>query len=172
MFRAASIASFALLLTACATTPAAPLTPDSSATIDYTVTPCFGWCPAFSLSVEADGDGTYEGQAFVAQRGKAQFAASEAEYAAFERRLAPFRPARSVTYGYENCEGLVHTDAPSVTITWREPGEEPVTLDWYMGCRQPGLTENSDALYKAWQELPVDDLVGSDENRQTYGRLE
>ena len=62
------------------------------------------------------------------------------------------------------------TDSPSVTVTWRDPGEEPVTLNWYMGCRQPGLADNSEALYKAWEELPVDALVGPDEGRQNFGR--
>ena len=168
IIRAALIASFALLLTACATTPTAP---DNSATIDYTVTPCFGFCPSFELSVTAEGDGTYEGQAFVARRGEASFMASDAEYQAFARRLAPYRPKESVSYGHDNCDGPVATDSPSVKITWRDPGEQPVTLYWYMGCRQPGLTENSEALYKAWQELPVDDLVGDDEDRQGYDRF-
>ncbi|MBB3032896.1 DUF6438 domain-containing protein [Alteriqipengyuania lutimaris] len=159
----------ALPLAACAT-PAIEDTPASS--IEYSLTPCFGFCPSFSLAVNEDGKGTFDGERFVAHEGPAQFTASRAQAAAFARRLAPFRPESSVSYGYENCDGPVATDSPSVKITWREPGSEPVTLKWYMGCRQPGLTENRDALYKAWRELPVDELVGSDEERQTYGRVD
>ena len=170
MIRSVPICGPVFALVSCATPGAMP-DENPVATIDYSLGPCFGFCPSFELSVTPEGAGTYEGQAFVAKQGEAHFTASDAEYRAFARRIAPFRPARSVSYGYDNCDGPVATDSPSVTITWRDPGEEPVTLNWYMGCRQPGLAENSDALYKAWQELPVDSLVGSDEKRQEYGRF-
>ena len=170
MIRSVPMCGLAFALVSCAT-PGAMADDGAATRIDYSLSPCFGFCPSFELSVTPEGEGTYEGQAFVARQGAARFTASEAEYRAFARRLAPFRPAKSVSYGYNNCDGPIATDSPSVIITLRDPGEEPVTLNWYMGCRQPGFAENSEALYKAWQELPVDDLVGDDEDRQGYDRF-
>ena len=168
MLKTVPICALALALGGCVT-PVTHGDTGAPSSIDYSLTPCFGFCPAFSLSVSDDGTGTYDGQAFVATRGEAGFMASDAEFAAFAHRLAPFKPQKSVNYGYENCDGPVATDSPSVSITWHDPGEDPVTLTWYMGCRQPVLVENSDALYTAWQELPVAELVGSDEERQNFG---
>ena len=169
MIRPVLICALPLALAACVTPGEAPGELASAATIEYAVTPCFGFCPAFQLSVTGDGAGTYTGEGYVQEKGTAAFTASPEELAAFVRRIAPFRPETSVTYGYDNCDGPLRTDSPSVKITWRDPGSDPVTLDWYMGCLQPGLVENSEALYKAWQELPVDDLVGANESRQSYG---
>ena len=169
MIRLVPICALPLALAACVT-PGDAGTDLTESTIEYSIGPCFGFCPSFALSISPEGEGSYEGRAFVANRGKADFTATDVEYRAFAQRLAPFRPDRSVKYDYENCDGPVATDSPSVTITWRNPGEPPVTLNWYMGCRQPGLAENSKALYRAWEELPLESLVGSDEQRQTYGR--
>ena len=168
MIRTVSICALPLAIAGCVTPAAGPSSTAPVEKIDYAVTPCFGFCPSFTLSVAQDGAGTYRGKRFVQQKGAASFTASPDEVEAFARRLAPFRPESSVEYGYENCDGPVATDSPSVKITWHEAGKQPVTLNWYMGCRQPGLVENRDALYQAWQELPVDDLVGTAENRQMY----
>ena len=171
MVQSLALFSLAFSLGGCVT-PADTPANAVGATIDYSLSPCFGFCPSFDLSVTPDGAGTYDGKGWVATRGEARFTASDWQYRAFAERLAPFRPESSVTYGYDNCDGPLATDSPSVEITWREPGEEPVTLNWYMGCRQPGLAENSQAISSAWQELPVGDLVGSDEERQKYGGFE
>ncbi|GAB5347575.1 DUF6438 domain-containing protein [Alteriqipengyuania sp. 357] len=172
MLKTVPICALTLALAGCATPGMGDGSAPPPASVDYTVTPCFGFCPSFSMSVSADGKGTYDGERFVKEQGTAAFSASPEEVAAFFDRIAPFRPEESVQYGYENCDGPVATDSPSVKITWHEAGAEPVTLDWYMGCRQPGLTQNREALYKAWQELPLADLVGTDENRQQYAGYE
>ncbi|MEL7685896.1 DUF6438 domain-containing protein [Citromicrobium bathyomarinum] len=171
MIRILTICALPFAVAGCVTPGQAPDSAASAETIEYSLTPCFGFCPSFRLSVARNGAGTYHGERFVQQKGTAAFTASQREFEAFAERLAPFRPESSVAYGYENCDGPVATDSPSVKITWHEAGREPVTLDWYLGCRQPGLVENRDALYQAWQELPVDDLVGTAENRQIYDRL-
>ena len=132
-------------------------------------TPCFGFCPAFTARIAANGQGTYEGGAFVATKGAASFTVSPAEFAAFEQRLAPFRLARTKLFNHGNCTAPLATDSPSVKVTWEAAGREPVVLDWYLGCRQPGLTERSDDIYDAWKELPaLAELVGEDQNRQAY----
>jgi len=155
-------------LAGCVTAPA----PSRVESISFETEPCFGFCPVFSFEVGADGQGSYEGGSSVRQQGAHAFTASPGQFAAFRDRLAPFRPDRSEAWGRGNCDGPVATDSPSVKVTWRDETGESVTLEWYMGCRQPGLTEQSDRIYKAWQELPLAALVGEDAERANYRRLE
>ena len=171
MLKTIPICALTLALAGCVTT-ATQESPAMPSAVEYSLTPCFGFCPSFALSLDADGKGTYRGEAFVKQQGKSMFEASPEQVAAFVERIAPYRPESSVSYGYENCDGPVATDSPTVTITWKDADAAPVTLEWYMGCRQPGLNENRDALYRAWQELPVGNLVGDDEERMNYPRYE
>ena len=138
------------------------------AAIRFTTSPCFGFCPDFTVQVPQEGLAGYEGRRFVAVKGFHDFAVSQAEFAAFRERLEPFRPEQSVRYDYEHCDGPVATDSPSVAVTWTMVGGEEVTLDWYMGCRQPGLSENAEEISGAWRELPLDDLVGTEQNRAAY----
>jgi len=154
-------------LAGCVTTPE----PSNVASISFETEPCFGFCPQFAIEVRADGQGTYQGGTSVRQQGNHTFTASPTEFAAFRDRLAPFRPAQSAAWGHDKCDGPIRTDSPSVKVTWRDQTGESVTLDWYMGCRQPGLAEHSDEIYKAWQELPLDALVGNDDERANYPRL-
>lgn len=154
---------FACLASACTTAAPAPEPAGTPTSIRFETGVCFGTCPAFNAQVSSDGTGTYEGSNFVAVEGAASFAVSPSEFIAFERRLAPYRPAESVQYGYDNCDGPLATDNPSVMVTWLGEDGNSVTLDWYMGCRQPGLSENSNAIYQAWQELSgLAELVGSE----------
>lgn len=167
MKRAVSACVFALGLCACV--QAGDVGAPQTERISFSVEPCFGFCPDFSLSVDADGRGTYEGENFVAARGSHSFSASPAEFAAFRDRLAPFRPVDNVEYGYDNCDAAVMSDMPSVNVTWHESDGSSTTLNWYMGCRQSGLSDRRDEIYRAWEELPVADLVGADKDRPTFG---
>jgi hypothetical protein len=158
-------------LAGCVTSPAPSPEQSKVASIAFETAPCFGFCPQFGIDVSA-GQGIYDGKSSVLKQGTHSFTVSPAEFAAFRDRLAPFRPEQSVAWGRDNCEGPVRTDSPSVKITWRDQTGESVTLDWYMGCRQPGLAEQSDEIYEAWQELPLAALVGDDAERSTYSGLE
>lgn len=155
--------SAALMLSACTT----PATAENVTSISFETGVCYGTCPAFTAQVGSDGVGAYEGNAFVANEGAHDFQVTPAEFAAFESRLAPFRPEASVSYGFDNCDGPVATDNPSVKVTWLDEDGNSVSLDWYMGCRQPMLSEDSDAIYKAWQEISaLSELVGTSEQRR------
>lgn len=156
----------ALLLSGCVTAPAAI---DGVERITIRTAPCFGFCPVFEATVSADGAGSYAGETFVKTRGTRTFTASPAEFAALRDRLAPFRPAGDVAYGYDNCDGPLATDLPGVTVTWHDADGEGTTLAWDMSCRQPGLAENADTIYRAWEELPLEALLGPDEERMNYG---
>jgi hypothetical protein len=56
------------------------------------------------------------------------------------------------------------TDNPSVRIVWMSERRVDI-LNWYLGCKQPGLAEHQDQIYDAWKELPVAQLVGADNSR-------
>ena len=158
----------ALLASACSSTPPAQATRAVRA-ITFEAGACYGFCPDFTATIEADGRGSYHGRGFVKARGEHKFAAEPERFDALRKRLAPFRPDRSVAYDGDHCDGPVATDNPSVKVTWRDADGTSTTLDWYMGCRQPGLADRSDALYHAWQEVPaIAALVGPDEERDGY----
>lgn len=158
----------ALALAGCTTTPTQDNAGSMVESIAFSTGPCFGACPVFEIELDRSGDGTYRGERFVAVKGERPFTASAVEWQAFTERLEPFRPETSVSYGFENCDGPTVTDQATVAVTWRDADGIETTLDWYMGCRQPGLAENGERLYGAWQELPLDDLVGTMEDRFRY----
>ena len=134
--------------------------------ISFSATGCFGPCPVFDFTIEASGKGTYEGEAYVAVRDEREFTATREQFQALVERLAPFRPRGEVTYD-QSCDGPWATDNPSVRIAWYD-NEKVDILNWYLGCEQPGLVEHTAEIYEAWRELPLDDLVGTADNRFTY----
>ncbi|UVI38856.1 DUF6438 domain-containing protein [Qipengyuania spongiae] len=154
-------------LAACATVPALEA---GAERISFSAEPCYGFCPAFEVTAGADGEGRYEGRSSVKVTGARQFSVTPEEFAAFRDRLAPYRPAQDVRYDHENCDAPLATDMPAVQVIWREANGRSTTLDWYMGCAQPGLAENREAIYGAWRELPLEELVGADSERQGYAR--
>lgn len=157
----------ALTLAGCTTVPGEEPA-QGAESIAFATGPCFGACPMFEVELAADGEGIYRGERFVAVKGERSFTASAAEWQAFAERLAPYRPETSVKYGHGACDGPAVTDQASVVVTWRDADGTETTLDWYLGCRQPGLAENAEAIYGAWQELPLDDLVGTADDRFRY----
>jgi hypothetical protein len=112
MRRIAAIA--AVLLAGCATTSGAGSEPPQQVTFE--TTPCFGGCPVFSLTLDADGHGVYEGGRFVKTTGRHEFSASRGQVGAFFDRIRPFRPDGAVRYDMAHCPGPAHTDAPSVNV--------------------------------------------------------
>lgn len=154
------------MLASCATAGGTPA-PVESVTFETTV--CYGSCPVFSITVDAQGNGTYRGERFVAQKGEHRFTAIPAQIDAFLARIAPFRPDGRVAYDYEHCSVPVATDNPSVKVAWQS-AESTDSLTWYLGCREPAMLRIEPGLYEAWQELPLDDLVGTSENRFDYER--
>lgn len=128
--------------------------------IEFTITECYGTCPAFTLSIGPDGKGEFDGGHFVRVRGKREFEASPEQISAFVSRLQPFRPKGSARYDYENCSVGVATDNPTIRVRWTGSQTED-SLDWYTGCDEPALVKISPNLYEAWKELPIQELVGN-----------
>jgi len=157
--------SAAAWLAGCATTSGTNAEPPRE--VSFEATPCFGSCPVFSVTIDADGHGVYEGGRFVKTRGRHEFTASRAEMRRFFDRIAPFRPNGVATYQMGNCPGPAHTDAPSIKVRWISATRAD-SLDWDLGCQVEALKAIEPNLEQAWQELPLDDLVGRAENRFEY----
>lgn len=155
------------LLAACSQTPPPSSQPSPVQSVDFETTPCFGSCPVFKIRLFSDGKGEYEGGRFVARKGAHSFTATPEQVQAFYERLGPFRPQGEVRYDHGNCPVPVSTDSPSIDVRWRSAAGEDA-LHWYRGCRVPALTRITPDLYEAWKELPLDDLVGTAENRFEY----
>lgn len=153
------------LLAGCTTMGGSASSPPQS--VEFGVTPCFGSCPDFSLTLSADGQGVYEGGGFVKVKGTHKFTATPAQVQAFFDRLEPFRPAGEVRYDYGNCPVPVATDSASVNVRWKSAAGED-SLHWYRGCRVDALMKIKPDLQDAWKVLPLDDLVGTAENRFEY----
>ncbi|MBO9498387.1 MAG: hypothetical protein J7496_10180 [Novosphingobium sp.] len=163
-----AILAAAALLTGCAIMPEAD-SPPPPQSVRFETTPCFGSCPVFVVTVSADGHGTYEGGRFVKTKGTHEFTATPEQVRTFFARLRPFRPHGGKRYDYGHCPVPVATDSPSVDVRWIAPGGHD-SLNWYLGCRVPELETIRPDLRNAWQELPLDDLVGRAENRFEYDR--
>ena len=106
MIRIATICALPFAVAGCVTPGQAPDTAASAETIDYSVTPCFGFCPSFRLSVAENGAGTYHGERFVQQKGDAAFTASQEEFEAFAERL--HQHVRTDLWGYAPQEQLTN----------------------------------------------------------------
>jgi len=128
--------------------------------ISYATGPCFGTCPVYTVTVHADGSGTFEGQRFTAVTGSRAFRVTPDEYRRFAAALAPYRPdgERRVEMDSPDC-GPAPTDMPSVDVNWAMASGGAGHLHFYHGCRV-GNAAMAEALRDAPKLLPIADLIG------------
>ena len=157
--KASAMTAAPALFLACS--PAASSGSDSPVeTITYETGPCFGACPVYRITVLSTGTGTFEGRRFTAVTGLRSFRVTPEQYRAFERQLAPARPASgSARYSGDSCQNQA-TDLPSVEVGWHSRlGHQQLSFSY--GCdmeRNRGLAEG---LRSAPELLPIAELVGS-----------
>ena len=132
-----------------AATPAAA----QAQSITYETGPCFGFCPIYRVTVNANGAGVYEGIRHVTVRGQRRFRLTPAQYRAFARHLEPVRPARgSIRYRGNSLCGPEATDQSSAEVTWQR-GRARQSLYFYYGCRRQGAI--GERLQRAPALLPI-----------------
>jgi hypothetical protein len=155
--RIAFIAIAAAALSGCAT--AAPETPARGLrAISYETGPCFGACPVYKVTVNADGSGVFEGRRFTAE-GARSFRVSPREFRDFAARLEPLRPkSGAVRYDSSRCE-RVATDMPSVDVEWIEAGGAAQQLNFYFGCDMEKNRGMAERLRSAPASLPIAELI-------------
>lgn len=137
-----------------------PTTP--LAEIIYTTEPCYGTCPVYSVTVSNRGmPGVFEGVRHTAVTGRREFPLQPADFNRFSVALADARAAdpRAYESNGANCKLMV-TDAPSVTVTFREGTAAPRTFRYYYGCRDPQNAKLAESLRRAPTLLPIVALIG------------
>lgn len=131
----------ALTLAACATAPAPaqPSPPPQDLRITLTRDVCFGFCPAYTVTIAGDGEVAYEGRAFVAVTGRQQGEVSRDEVAALL--------ARFDAIGFDSLRDEYRaevTDLPTFTLTLERNGRRKTVLDY--GGSMAGMPDAVRAL--------------------------
>lgn len=116
---------------------AAGAQPTSVASVTLERSTCFGNCPAYSVTVTADGKTTFVGRTFVQTR-SASAQATPAQVAAIQAALvrADVGSMRSsYTSRADGCE-MMMSDRPGIKITVVDASGTH-SVDFYFGCRGP-----------------------------------
>lgn len=128
-------------------------------TITYETTPCFGFCPAYKVTLSSDGRGVFEGGSHTAVQGKQSFRATPAQFAKFRAALQPYRPrGERILTSAPQCK-MVATDQISVDVRWRSAGRT-ARLNYYFGCDMDKYRAMREALSAAPRALPIGNLIG------------
>lgn len=113
-------------------------------------TPCFGFCPVYTMTLNSDGSYILDGGRHSRTEGVQEDALARAAYdqAAGALREAEFdsRP-KQIVMGAPSCE-TPRTDAQTAIITWRRP-EGTKQVRFYKGCGLPAMKAAVKALRAA-----------------------
>ena len=136
-------------LTGCATAGDGAATAPAE-TIAYSVGPCFGFCPVYSLEVTPSGHVTFVGERHTAVIGRMERDAGPAAYRTVVAALRAWRPADGAT-AQTHCDQQ-RTDHSSYTITWTKPDGGQATLTHDKGC----ISARNETLNKAMEAIPAE----------------
>ncbi len=128
--------------------------------ISYATGACYGTCPVYTVTVRADGTGTFEGVQHTAVNGRRDFTAGVAVYRRLAASLEPYRPdgERSIDMESPDC-GMAPTDMPRVDVRWAQASGGSGHLGFYYGC----ATQNAaiaEALRAVPGMLPIAAFIG------------
>ena len=118
-------------------------------TISYTVGPCFGFCPVYSLKISPAGHVAYVGERHTTVLGAKEREAGEKAYADAAKALAAFRPANGTTADTQ-CEQR-RTDAQHYDVTWTKPDGTKTVLQHDRGC----MSAKNNELNKVLDAMPA-----------------
>lgn len=159
------ITGSALVLAGCATTEhgaepqaATPQRPHVE-NLTYAMPPCHGSCLVYSVTIGADGAGTFTGFSNTAARGERRFTATPAQAADFFNRLQPYLPVGELLLAGPDACKMNATDLPSINVTWTGGGDAGHLLYDY-GCDRDAHRTLAEALRGAPQALPIAELIG------------
>ena len=128
-------------------------------TIAFETSPCFGACPVYRVTVNRHGLSTFTGIRFTRVVGRRAFRVTPAQFAAFERQLAPLRPAgERIMRDQDQCASIA-TDMPSVDVVW-QAGRATSHLNYYFGCDMEKNRDLATRLRKVSALLPIASLIG------------
>ena len=130
-------------------------------TISYTTGSCYGPCPAYTVIVSANGQGSFDGQLYTKIEGKRRFRLTAAQFKAFSDALQSFRPVGVQRLeSYPECKE-VWTDSHTVEIQWTSK-MKMARLSYYYGCDPEKYKVMARALSSAPERLPIAEFVGQE----------
>lgn len=135
-------------LGACALIPA-ETPPVGGETVSYSVGPCFGFCPVYTVSVTPDGHVAFDGERHTATLGKQDHDGGAHTYRTISNTLAAYRPATGTTADTE-CESRM-SDQQHYRIVWTAVDGTETVLQHDKGCR----SAKNDQLNKTMENLPA-----------------
>ena len=142
---------------AAAPPPPRPATPVETITLE-TSSCVFGACPAYKVTVNSDGTGTFEGARFGPVTNSRALQLEPGRYSAFARHLAPVRPVRgTVRYTGARCRSM-NLDLPSAQVTWRSR-RGTQSLFFEFGCDMDRNRAIAERLSAAPGLLPIGDYI-------------
>ena len=130
-------------------------------TIRYETGACFGFCPAYVVTVSSDGRGVFVPRGATATKRTRRFAVTPAQFAAFARALKPVRPNGEVLIepGRPLCR-VAATDQVTVDVRWMGGQGDPRHLSFYQGCDMGTHRDLEKAVARAPAALPIAGLIG------------
>jgi len=118
-------------------------------------TTCFGTCPAYKLTIFADGMVLFEGKEFVKHKGKAQGQITKAQLDQLMREFNRINYMKlDDEYGGDRCPDR-WTDYPSAITSINQNGQVKTVLH-YQGCRGLTVLDQLTAL-----ENKIDEIVNT-----------
>ena len=145
---------------------------DPPTRITYLHSGCYGWCPAFTITVDRSGHGIFEGGAYTAVHGKRTFTASRKDFDAFAAALEPAQRRAKRLDPKKNLFDQIKADsaywcppdAPSATdngdLTVMWSGARSTYFYAYFGCDLERNRKLYEALDKAPDKLGLSAMIG------------
>lgn len=159
----------ALLLGGCASLPPAsgPGTAPEGESIGYSVGPCFGFCPVYSVTVAPDGAVTFDGERHSAALGHHVRQGAPATYRAMAEALEPYRPANG-TEERTQCDAQA-TDMSDYHISWTAADGSTTLLRHNLGCRSDRNQRLNAVLRALPAQLGIEDWTKSERREAVPG---
>jgi len=120
----------------------------SQETIGYSVGPCFGFCPVYSVAINPGGHVTYVGEKNTTVVGPKETDAGATGYGSVSNALATYRPKHGTTADTQ-CNQR-RTDQQHYTITWTGADGTQTVLRHDKGC----ISSRNESLNKVLEGLP------------------
>jgi hypothetical protein len=111
--------------------------PDEDLLIEMKRTPCYGFCPVYTLKISNDGKGLFEGVENVEKTGNFSFSLEQEELLELENafRLVDF-------YQLKDIYNVDVSDLPTTYITYNKDGKRKKIMDYYGAPEELRSLEN------------------------------
>ena len=111
---------------------------DEDLLIELNRTPCYGFCPVYTVKIDKSGKGLFEGVENVDKIGRFSFSLSQDELIKLENAFlqVDFYQLKNINYGQVS-------DLPTTYITYNKDGKRKKIMDYYGAPEELRNLENS-----------------------------